>query len=160
MATNLELELLRRWITANTTIGELSVDGRFECFILEDVRRPGAPKIPGKTCIPEGRYRVQRTFSPKFGRMMPLLWNVKTSDGRLLVQGDGKTFEGIRIHWGNKAPDTDGCLLTGRQRDLDAVELSRVAFDPVDAKIAQAEAELREVWITVKLATEGERALC
>ena len=59
----------------------------------------GARKIKGKSAIPEGRYPVVITYSPKFKQWLPLLVNVPM-------------FSGIRIHAGNDAVnDTQGCLL-------------------------------------------------
>lgn len=157
----MELLLTRRWLSDTTTIGELSINGKVECFTLEDKYRPaGEAKVPKKTAIPNGRYRVQRTYSPKFDRMLPLLWNVALPDGRLLVQNEGKTFEGIRIHPGNKEPDTDGCVLPGKVRAIDRVEFSVAAFEVVDAQIAAAEDAHEQVWITVQLAGADERAVC
>jgi len=40
----------------NSVIGEMTVDGIFECFTLEDVERP--VKIKGETAIPKGTYKV------------------------------------------------------------------------------------------------------
>ena len=37
----MELRLERKWFTPRATIGELHVDGVFECFTLEDVVREG-----------------------------------------------------------------------------------------------------------------------
>ena len=87
------------------TIGRLEIDGTYFCDTLEptwrDVGwgRPGR-KVAGRTAIPEGRYAVAVTLSPRFGRWLPLLLHVPM-------------FEGIRIHAGNSAQDTAGCILPG-----------------------------------------------
>lgn len=110
------LRLVRRWFTPLSTIGDLSVDGVPECYILEDVVRPNGIKIPGRTAIPTGTYRVIIDRSSRFQRDLPLLLDVPG-------------FTGIRIHPGNTDRDTDGCLLPGRSRSFDAVQQSRSAFD-------------------------------
>jgi hypothetical protein len=122
----MELDLRRRWLTESSTIGDLYVDGEWQCFILEDTYRPPPePKVWGRTCIPAGRYEVRITHSPKFDRDLPLLLDVPG-------------FEGIRIHPGNYPTDTEGCLLPGRERLLDAVQGSRLAFVDLFAKLAGA----------------------
>jgi hypothetical protein len=113
------------------TLGELLVDGEHECWTLEDPIReqPGVPvsqwKIPGQTAIPAGAYNVTITYSPHFGRNMPLV-------------NDVPGFSGVRIHTGNAASDTDGCLLVGETLGVDAIRNSVAAFSPLYDKIANA----------------------
>lgn len=122
----MKLELKRRWLTAEATVGELYVDGAFECFVCEDrYRPPPEPKVFGKTAIPNGTYEVRITPSPRFKRDLPLL---------LQVPG----YEGVRIHPGNTAADTEGCLLPGCRRGVDQVLESRVAFDRLFSKLSAA----------------------
>ena len=99
----MELTLVRDVCGTDCTLGKLFVDGAFDCYTVEDVVRPDGTKIPGKTAIPEGRYRVVVTRSPRFGRDLPLLEKVPN-------------FEGVRIHPGNTAADTEGCIIPGRVR--------------------------------------------
>jgi hypothetical protein len=130
----MELALKRRWLTEQSTVGELYVDGVRECFILEDLYRPPPElKVRGSTCIPVGRYEVQLTHSPKFGRTLPLL--VQVPD-----------FEGVRIHPGNYPTDTEGCLLPGQQRLPDAVQGSRLAFEDLWLKLL---ASRGAIWLTI-----------
>lgn len=105
----MELLLERKYPKSNYTIGNLYIDGKFYCNILEDTVRDinkdgtfncGELKISGHTAIPYGEYEVKVTYSPKFRRQLPLLLNVKH-------------FEGIRIHRGNSSKDSSGCLLPG-----------------------------------------------
>jgi len=137
----LELHLKRTVFTDRSTIGMLSVEGVFECYILEDMVREveGQPvetwKIPGKTAIPVGRYKIERTMSGKFGRVLPLLRKVPG-------------FDGIRIHPGNYAGDTEGCLLPGLHKGADRVTESRAAFALLDEMIENA-LEIGEVWIEI-----------
>jgi|SRR5690242_13757550 len=109
----MNLLLIRDTFSQNSTIGELSIDGTFFCYVLEDVARP--VKIHGQTCIPAGKYLVTITPSARFKRDMPLL-------------NDVPAFSGIRIHQGNNASNTDGCLLVGRTKAKDFVGESRAAF--------------------------------
>lgn len=131
----LELTLRRQSSGARCTIGRLCVDGVEECFTLEDVVRP--VKIPGETAIPAGRYAVVVTRSERFRRMLPLLCDVPG-------------FAGIRIHAGNTAADTSGCILVGRTLGNDCVLDSRIALKALQRKVARALARGDQVWITIE----------
>lgn len=97
------------------TIGRLSIDGKYFCDTLEDtVRAPGV-KIPGKTAIPAGKYKIELTESLRFKKLMPRLENVPG-------------FTGVLIHSGNTAEDTEGCILVGRNRVKGKVLDSRETF--------------------------------
>ena len=142
----MELELTRSVKTNKSTIGELTVNGVFECFILEDKDRglrKDMPiselivmKIKTRTAIPTGRYEIVVSFSDKFQKMLPLLLDVPA-------------FAGIRIHPGNTDTDTEGCLLPGKTRSVDAVASSRVAFTALFDKI-KAALQREKIFITVK----------
>jgi hypothetical protein len=99
-----KLKLHRSACGEFSTLGDLYVDGKWFCFVLEDADRklednPEA-KVYGETCIPRGEYGVIITYSNRFKVEMPLV---------LEVPG----FVGIRIHPGNEIADTHGCLLVG-----------------------------------------------
>jgi len=104
-------------------IGEMTVDGIFECFTLEDVERP--VKIKGETAIPKGTYKVIINQSNRFKRQLPLLLNVPG-------------FEGVRIHSGNTNHDTEGCILVGQTRHKEFIGKSRKAFDKLFKKMQKA----------------------
>jgi hypothetical protein len=137
MERNMDLLLDRTECNANCTIGSLSINGVLECFTLEDVVRADGVKIPHETAIPAGRYTVDITFSPKFNRDLPLLLN---------VQG----FVGIRIHPGNTANDTEGCILVGRHRAGNSITESRLAFDALFPKLRAAKAQGESILMEVR----------
>lgn len=134
----MELALNRRYLGPDYTIGRLSIDGAPLCDTLEDTVRDlsRTKKIPGRTAIPAGRYRVIVNRSPKFGRDLPRLLDVPH-------------FEGILIHRGNTPADTAGCILPGenriRGRVVNSTPYELRITDAVRAAIAHGE----EVWITV-----------
>lgn len=96
----MELFQRRFYFSEKATISKLTLDDKLLCHILEDTFRKDGTKVPGKTCIPPGRYEVRITWSPKFKTDMPLLLNVPR-------------FTGIRIHPGRLPEHTEGCLLPG-----------------------------------------------
>jgi hypothetical protein len=113
------LTLNRRVHTEKSTIGELLVDGKFQCFTLEDCDRyleRGGKKIQNVTAIPRGKYNVQITFSQRFQKYLPLVVGVAQ-------------FEGVRIHSGNTDKDTEGCILVGSSFGVDVIHDSRAAFN-------------------------------
>ena len=127
----MKLLLKRLHKTQHSTTGELYVDGKFECYTLEDVERE--VKIPGETAIPKGTYRVGITLSNRFKRLLPILIGVKN-------------FEGVRIHSGNNNHQTEGCILVGQTRADDYVGDSRLAFDKLFKKMQLA----KEITITIE----------
>lgn len=120
----MKLTLVRDTFTDKSTTGKLFIDDVFECYVLEDVVRDG-PKVYGKTAIPEGTYELTIDYSPKYDRPMMHILSVPN-------------FEGIRIHSGNVADDSLGCILTGRIRRQNWVGESKLALAPLFRKV-QAE---------------------
>ena len=98
--------------------------------------RHGGHKIRGKSAIPEGRYPVVITWSPKMKQWLPLLVNVPM-------------FSGIRIHAGNTAEDTQGCILVGQNQKKGMVLNSRIWLKRLKDKIVEAKDRGEAVWVTV-----------
>lgn len=135
------MELRRVDLTDERTIGELRIADLFECYTLEDAVREG-PKVPGKTAIPAGTYRVTMSVSQRFQRRLPLVEQVPG-------------FTGIRIHAGNTDADTEGCILVGRGRGADSLTDSRVALEALVVKI---EAAIGGTSLTIVNDPQGDRA--
>jgi hypothetical protein len=106
----MKLELKRVALRDTYTIGKLYINGKYFCDTLEDKVRDlnkdgdlndiGEGKIMHETAIPYGTYSVIMNMSNRFKRVMPLLLDVPH-------------FAGIRIHSGNKAEHSSGCILVG-----------------------------------------------
>ena len=98
------------------------------CDTLEPTWRDyehGAYKVKGRSAIPEGRYAVVISFSPKFKQWLP-------------------------IHAGNTAEDTEGCILVGKNKLVGQVVDSRIWLHRLKQKIVEAKSRGEPVWITVK----------
>ena len=91
--------------------------------------------------IPEGRYAVVITWSPKFKMWLPVL---------LGGPDFNRLFKGIRIHMGNTAADTAGCILVGRNQRIGEVLESRKWLYELKQKIVEAKDRGEAVWLTIK----------
>lgn len=139
----MNISLERKWRSESATVGNLFLDGVFECYVLEDrVREIGLIdvaewKVKGATAIPAGRYRVVKDYSNRFQRTTLHLINVPG-------------FVGIRVHPGNTDKDTEGCLLPGTGRvNATSVTGSKDACGNFEAKVFAALDKGEEVWINV-----------
>lgn len=148
----MRIRIDRAWRKKGYTIsrviinGERFGDGKNWCSVLEDedrgltsdmtVQEIRSLKIPGKTAIPRGIYECVITYSPKFKRMLPLLQNVKG-------------YSGIRIHSGNTASETEGCLLPGVNNTIGRVNNSSHWFNLLFTRIQDAIRAGEKVWVEI-----------
>lgn len=112
----MQIQVIRHTLNSKYTIGRMYLDGKYFCDTLEDpVRRlkTAKDKVAGDTAIPAGTYTVTMTVSPRFKRVLPRLHNVPF-------------FEGVLIHRGNTAKDTEGCILVGKNTKKGMVTNSAV----------------------------------
>ena len=103
-------------------------ENQYFCDTLEPTWRDyahGAYKVKGRSAIPEGRYAVVISWSPKFGQ-----W--------------------LRIHTGNTVSDTEGCILVGKNKLVGQVVDSRIWLHRLKHKIVEAKDRGEAVWITIK----------
>ena len=119
-------------------------EDQYFCDTLEPTWRDyanGAYKVKGRSAIPEGRYAVVISYSPKFKQWLPIL---------LGGPDFNKQWQGIRIHAGNCSEDTEGCILVGKNREVGKVLDSRIWVHRLKQKIVEAKAKGEAVWITIK----------
>ena len=117
---------------------------RYFCDTLEPTWRDyknGAYKVKGRSAIPEGRYAVVISFSPKFKQWLPILLGGPEFN---------RKWQGIRIHAGNCSEDTEGCILVGKNREVGKVLDSRIWVHRLKQKIVEAKGRGEPVWITIK----------
>ena len=133
----MKLILTRHARRADYTIGRLEDEnGKKLCDTLEPIWRNydgGELKIPKKSAIPEGTYRVVTTYSLRFRKYLPLLVGVPG-------------FEGVRIHAGNTSRDTEGCILVGQNIQVGKVLWSRITLEKL-MKLIENE---KEIYLTIK----------
>ena len=121
----MELTLKRIALRSEYTIGKLYVDGEYVCDTIEDTVRDldkdgkfanGEVKIPGKTAIPYGRYEItMKVKSPKYSNFSKYSW-AKKYDGYLPRLLNVPHFDGVLIHVGNSALDSEACVLVGENK--------------------------------------------
>ena len=88
-----------------------------------------------KPCaIPEGEYRVSMTYSPRYKTQLPLI----TGDSRF-----NSLWQGIRIHAGNTAKDTQGCILVGENQIVGMVVNSRITLKTLLTSLKGRDVKLR-----------------
>lgn len=133
----MKLVLIRHARRADYTIGRLEDENGMKiCDTLEPTWRNykgGEMKIPKKSAIPEGSYRVVVTKSRRFQKYLPLLVGVPG-------------FEGVRIHAGNTSRDTEGCILVGQNLQVGKVLWSRITLEKL-MKLIENE---KEIYLTIK----------
>jgi len=98
-------KLHRIYLGPDYTIGRLYLNGVYFCDTIEDHYRDLniEEKVFGETAIEYGLYVVELSMSPKFKRLLPMILDVNQ-------------FSGIRIHRGNTAEDSHGCICPGENK--------------------------------------------
>lgn len=135
----LELKLQRDVLSDDFTLGKLYVDNKFFAHTCEDRDRKleaGGVKVATRTAIPRGRYKVVVSFSQRFQKPLPQVLDVPG-------------FTGIRIHGGNTAEDTEGCVLVGKVRTTNGVARCAERLSTLIDLLTVAEDGGRDAWLEV-----------
>lgn len=127
----------RKWKKEGYTIGKLSIDEVPFCETLEDKDRGlkstmsleeiKSLKKASITAIPTGTYNVRMDIvSNKYSKSA---WYQKNCHGAKVPRLENVPgFNGILIHSGNMANDTEGCILVGRNKVKGQVVNSKETF--------------------------------
>lgn len=139
------------------TIGKMYIDGEYICDTLEDkdrgltsnmsVAQICGVKVHGETAIPTGRYLVDmKTVSPRFGSRP----QYQFCKGRLPRLRNTPGYQGVLIHIGNTAKDTDGCILVGENKAVGQVLNSTATFRRLYPILKAADERGEQIWITIE----------
>lgn len=168
MSETLELLLDRRWKKEEYTIGEFFVDcnyvngecvaGKYFSNTCEDkdrglssdmpVNKIKRLKIPGKTAIPTGRYRIDmHTVSPRFRYRY---W-AKKYNGCVPRLLGVPCYSGVLLHPFNFADQSEGCIAHGENRVKGGVVKAVEYFEKLmDNYLVPADTAGKEIWITIR----------
>ena len=130
------------------TIGRLYIDDAYFCDTLEDKDRgleQAMPldmikriKVKGETAIPTGTYELSmRHISPKYSRKKAFAFTGGVMPRLLNVPG----YEGVLIHSGNTAADSEGCILVGENKAVGKVLNSMATFKALWSVLNQRKSE-------------------
>ena len=127
----MKITMVREFRGRNFTEGTMYIDGKFQCYTVEDTDRKlesGGQKIQEETAIPLGTYPLSITMSTRFKK-------------ELILVNAVPGFTGVRIHSGNSSKDTEGCIIVGSVNIKDTddwVGGSKIAYDVLHTKVNAA----------------------
>ena len=105
----MKVQLLRFCPSSESTLGQIYIDTKPECFSLEDEYRE--VKVKGETRIPAGTYEVKFNES-----ITPLTEKYRAKYAwftyHLEIQ-NVKNFKNVYLHVGNIDDHTEACILLG-----------------------------------------------
>ena len=114
------------------------IEDQYFCDTLEPTWRDyanGAYKVKGRSAIPEGRYAVVISFSPKFKQWLPILLGVPK-------------FEREKAEFTSASEREQGRPEVNRE--VGKVLDSRIWVHRLKQKIVEAKGRGESVWITIK----------
>lgn len=154
----MELKLKRIAKKNGYTIGKLSINGKYFCDTLEDSDRGldssmsldvlKHKKLAHITAIPTGRYQVtMNVISPRLSKSK---FYKQYGGGRVPRLLNVPAYEGILIHCGNTAKDTDGCILVGKNKQVGMVLDSKITYSNLYPLLEAAYKHNERIFITVE----------
>lgn len=151
------LKLIRKWKREKYTIGQLYVDGVFFSNTIEDKDRGLSQtmslqkilfmKKPGITAIPTGTYEITLSVqSNKYKKSKTMVQFNNAYMPRLL---DVPGYDGVLIHPGNTADDTEGCIIPGKNDKVGWVSNSTSYFKSLYNKMKEAKKKGEKITIQI-----------
>lgn len=120
-----KITLIRNRRAGKAVYGQLSFEMRNREYALETFSMPSLENAD--YLIPAGTYPVERTWSPRFKKFLPLIENVPDRDG-------------IRIHRGSLPEHSKGCILL----DMAGMSNIRILFNQLDNEDENAQIEIMD----------------
>ena len=144
---------------ASYTIGKMYIDGKYFCDTCEDTDRGltqymslaeiKRKKIYSRTAIPTGTYNVtMNVVSPRFSKRD--FYKKNCDGGRVPRLLNVPGFDGVLIHVGNSAADSNGCLLVGKNSQVGKVLNSTNTFLALYKKLKEASLKGEKITITIQ----------
>lgn len=155
----MELVVDRKWKKPDYTIGRLLINGVFFCNTMEDTDRGLRQNMPiseiklkkkhGITAIPTGTYNIRMDIvSPKYSQKS---WYITNCNGAKLPRLENVPgFDGVLIHPGNTAKDSEGCVLVGKNDAVGMVTKSKDYFLKLYKQMYKAYSRKERIVITLK----------
>ena len=154
----MELRLKRIAKQNGYTIGRLYIDGKYFSDTLEDVDRgldSSMPldvlkrkKLAHITAIPTGRYQITMdVISPRLSKSN---FYKQYGGGRVPRLLNVPVFEGVLIHCGNTAKDTDGCILVGKNTKVGMVLDSKITYSKLYPLLEAASNHKEKIFINIE----------
>ena len=119
------LTLTRNRRAGKAVYGQLTFEMRNREYALETFSMPSLENAD--YLIPAGTYPIERTWSPRFKKFLPLIENVPDR-------------EGIRIHRGTIPEHSKGCILL----DLAGMSNINILFNQLENEDEKAQIEIIE----------------
>ena len=120
-----KITLIRKRRAGKAVYGQLSFEMRNREYALETFSMPSLENAD--YLIPAGTYPVERTWSPRFKKFLPLIENVPDR-------------EGIRIHRGSLPEHSKGCILL----DLAGMSNVNILFNQLENEDESAQIEIMD----------------
>ena len=120
-----KITLIRNRREGKAVYGQLTFEMRNREYALETFSMPSLENAD--YLIPAGTYPVERTWSPRFKKFLPLIENVPDR-------------EGIRIHRGALPEHSKGCILL----DLAGMSNINILFNQLENEDEKAQIEIME----------------